>query len=827
MEKFKIQNFNQKLTDERLHGNKRHQNELKSLYKEIISEMASDYDEYRNHVPDFLQSLENNRDASVPYSIDLFLELYDEFLNSKSFSQFDLSIMDHDPDDSTFEMMAPILEDSYMKNKAQRVSEDYFDLSTISGDDRKKMATLIIRKIQNDAKTLNWDDDLVFSNMSIAGFLRQILATLNNTELFYHTVGLIIDRFSSSEFNQAGRDFAEELIFSSYKQNVPHAGYFSAFRMYSNIQSIHASLIYANLSLTCILKKEPPYSDRFAREVIWQSMKFFRNVKLHHFAVEIYNGLPPSLNFPPYERRSLDHSYFTCLLSYHAPSLPSLLIDYLRREREKILEGGVHDAMPWLVILYNIKRIYPLADFSPNGFGFFLTTFELIVPADQVKKYKDVIEADSADLKKHLMESLVKLNETRNTADFVYDNRNALLISERLIEYSVKKEDAAAFLLSMVMKSDYSILFQEKQYQEFVPLILPKVNADELETFYDNTVDFLQKLSLGPTISMCWLAVSEEKLYQLQLVNVTFSFHPAEKWDLGMYRKLVDTDYFASLKFDDTKKTPRGVIQLFPEDHEVIEKKVIQELNIAEMLVDDKADELYIVKSMELSKFPHNLLVDKTGDFIAKKIPVTNVLSTEWLLQADKSQQLPNDFKKAAWIPTDSDDNDLHWLFGNIEDALKEHSFETFKTIELEKPLSADINIVCSHGAKNISDTQIISQEGHYTYDLNKIIGKGKVLIFFVCHSGSMKTEFFRNDVSSLIKRFIARGYDAVIAPGWALDVTVPRYWLPEFLRSFESGETISRAMFNANKKVYERYPNPAAWACLHLYGNPNLTIKQ
>ena len=56
MEKFKIQNFNQKLTDERLHGNKRHQNELKSLYKEIISEMASDYDEYRNHVPDFLRA---------------------------------------------------------------------------------------------------------------------------------------------------------------------------------------------------------------------------------------------------------------------------------------------------------------------------------------------------------------------------------------------------------------------------------------------------------------------------------------------------------------------------------------------------------------------------------------------------------------------------------------------------------------------------------------------------------------------------------------------------------------------------------------------------
>ena len=90
-----------------------------------------------------------------------------------------------------------------------------------------------------------------------------------------------------------------------------------------------------------------------------------------------------------------------------------------------------------------------------------------------------------------------------------------------------------------------------------------------------------------------------------------------------------------------------------------------------------------------------------------------------------------------------------------------------------------------------------------------------------------MKTEFFRNNITSLIKRFISKGYEAVIAPFWALDVTIPRYWLPEFLTEIDNGSTISSAVFKANQRVYERYPTLAAWACLHLYGNPNFIIEK
>jgi hypothetical protein len=820
-----IHDFHYKMTDERLNAHHNHENELKGLYKEILSEMAADYTEYKKHIPKFLSSLETNSEHSVSYSILLFFELYEQLMVTRQFRFFDLSIMDDEADDDTLEKMKPIFEASYSKNNQQRLSEENFDISTLSDNDKREMAALIISNLQADSKQLNWNKDMVDVTMMHFTFLRQILGSLNNAELFYHAVGMLIDRLTSSEYYQAGRDIAEEVIISSYKDGIAEVGYFNSFRLYSNLGSIHASLLYANLSLTCILKKEPPYSEKLVKEVVWQSIKFFRNVKLYPWAAKIYSEVPVELNFLGYERRSLDHSYFTVLLKMMEPSLPSKLLDYMHTEREEILVGGINEALPWLLTLYNVRRLYPMTDFSPAGFGFgfFLSIFEMIVPADTVKKYKDVIEADSEDLKKHLKESLVKLNETRNSNDFVYDNESAISISSRLIEYSTKKKDASAFLLSMMLKSDYSILFKQKESMEFAPLILPEVNVDSLETLYDDSNRFLKALPVAPNTSMNWLAFSEGKLYQLQLYNSEYSFSSLSDWNYTMFKELLNSNYFVDLSFDDVVKDKGGVRQISPEEFEEEEKEVAKKLSIATLPVVDKAEEVYIVKDMELSKYPHNLFLNEKGDFIAKHVPVTNVLSTEWLLQTNGAAPLPVAFSKSIWIPVESGNIQLNWLYSGIENTLQDNAFEVFKQVELPKPLSTEINIVCSHGAKNITEVQIVFQEDKATYNLDTVIGKGKILVFFVCYSGSMKTEFFRNSVTSLVKRFIAQGYEAVVAPYWALNVTIPRYWLPEFLKSLDAGLTISQAMFNANMKVYEKYPTPAAWACLHLYGNPNL----
>ncbi len=823
MEENIIQSFHEKLTYETINNNFIYENELKRSYRDILIIMASDYSEYQRHVAKFLSSLEVNNTHSVSYSISLFFELYKKLVATTKFKSFDLSVIEYVANDATLDKMKIIFEDSYSKNNQQRMSEDNFDISSLSSNDKNEMASLIIDRIQVDGKQLNWNKDMVELTMMNLIFLRQILNSLNNSELFYVVIGIFFDRLSSSEYYQAGRDIAEEVIISSYKDNVPELGYFNAFRIYSNVGSVHASLLYANLSMTCTLQKQQPYSEKYIKEIIWQGIKFFRNVNLFPWVSNIYNSIPTSLNFLGHEKRSLDHSFFLSMLSIKEPSLPVKLLDYLNKEREEIISGDINEALPWLLTIYNVRRLYSDADFSATGFGFFVNVLEVIVPVDTVRKYKDIIEADSPELKKYLKESLVKLNETRDRNDFLYDNESAIKISSRLIEYSINKQDASAFLLSMILKSDYSILFQGKKSPELAPLILPDVNIDTLEILYEDTDAFLELLPVGSNISINWLASSEENLYQLQLFNKAYSFFTLNNWSYEIFKDLMNNDYFVNLRFSDSIKDKSGVRLVSPEEFKHEEETIAKKLDIARLSVIDEAAEIYIIKDMQISKLPHNLFLNKNGEFIAKNIPITNVLSTEWLLQTNNSHSLPDDYSKSIWIPVESGDFALNYLFSNIEQTLNEHSFDVFKDIELTKPLSSDINIICSHGAKNISEVQVIFQENNPTYDLNTVIADGKILIFFVCYSGSMKTEFFRNNVASIVKRFIAQGYEAVIAPFWALDVTIPHYWLPEFLSSINSGNTVSQSVFNANRKVYEKYPTPAAWACLHLYGNPNL----
>lgn len=823
-----IDDFHRNLTDETINEHFNYADSLKKNYREILTSMANDYSYYRKHVPKLLSSLENNNYHSVPYSINLFFSLYEELIDYKVFKLFDLSVMDFTVDDNRLDKMMSIFEAAYSVNNQQRISETNFDISSLSDEDKKGMAAFIIRKLQHDCEKLDWDKNMVEVTMMHFVFLRQILVSVNNAELFYHAVGLLFDRLTSSEYYQAGRDIGEEIILSSYKDGLPELGFFNSFRLYSNTASVHAGLLYANLSLMAILQKKPPYFEKFVKEIIWQGIKFFRNVNLPAWSIRLYNNIPKGIDFLGYERRSLDHTYFTVLLTTREPSLPYKLLDYLNKERETVLSNGVNEASPWLLTLYNVKRLYPEADFSPTGLGFFLNVFEMIVPAIYVKKNKDIIDADSPDLKSHLMRSLIRLNETRNSTDFVYDNESAIRISSRLIQYSVLNRDASSFLLSMVMKSDFSILFQSKISQELAPLVLPDVDIDTIETLYDDNKAFLKLLPVTPNVSIIWLGLSEEQIFQLQLFNGEYTFYSLSNWEYTDYEKLIDDDFFINLSFTETIKDKSGVRLISPEEFEIEEYVIKKRLNIAKISISNTAESVYIVKDMEISKLPHNLLLNENGELISKLIPVTNILSTEWLLQTKGTEPLGKDYSKSIWIPIESGDLTLNYLYSNIEQDLKDNSFNVFTQPDLVKPLSSDINIVCSHGSKNISEIQILFQEdnNNSTYDLNTVAGRGKVLIFFVCYSGSMRTDFFRNNVTSLVKRFITQGYEAVIAPFWALDVTIPRYWLPEFLSSLDAGMTISQAVFNANKKVYKQYPTPAAWACLHLYGNPNIYVS-
>lgn len=442
-----------------------------------------------------------------------------------------------------------------------------------------------------------------------------------------------------------------------------------------------------------------------------------------------------------------------------------------------------------------------------------------------ISKYKNINDGDSSYLKEQLKKSLIKLNETRHKSDIVYDNDMVLKIATRLIEDGFTKKDSEAILLAMMIKSDFSLVFKSKETFEIAPFKIPTTELEKFNEIYGERDEIESEISKNEFQSTIWLAVTDRKVFQLTFRNKIFQYFELVEWDWSKFESLSNEDYFSSFSFDDTIKDKSGVRIVYEEEHFAHAKRINSKILFGKLNVDDDTDSIYLIKDMAIANFPHNLFLNQNGDFLHLKKPITNILSTEWYLSVDKSTSIVKNYSKSIWIPKEEGDFTLNQLYAKIEKVLTKNSFDIYTKLEKDSPISSDLNIICSHGAKDIAEKQIIYPSDTPLINLNKVIGKGEILIFLICHSGSFKFEIFRNNITSLVKTYIGKGYKSIIAPFWGLHINVPEIWLPEFLSSFNKGDSIDIALFKANKKVYDKYPTPAAWCAMHLYGNPNLKV--
>lgn len=829
MEKLKelIIKFHDLLRYERLNDCHFHyESDILSLYKDILSTLVESHPNYWDYYPKFLYSLEENSSPSLLYSIKIFLDLFDSILIEKKLMRLNLSITKYKwSGKSVKKYMNIFLENGYTRNKSQRLSEEYFNLDLLKDVEKIELISFFRDTLHYQGEKINWNNEDVETALMYVIPLRQLLLYFKMPELFYFLAGSVVERLSTSEFYQINRDFVEEIIMASYKDKVPELGFVNAFKAYSNANSIHASLMFVNLSLVASLIKKPPYHHEFVLEIGRQVIRLFRNVGLVKFILPLYQKLQHNLNLSDYEKNILAHAYYSSLIADHTDGLPDILLDFLRKERETLFKDGIHSAIPWLTLLYNIRRIYPDADFSPTGLGFFVNVFESIVPHESINRIKDILTGDSTMLKSRIKESLIKLNETRNTSDFVYDNEISLTIASRLIQESFKNYDNAGFILAMMLKSDFSILFRPKEVIGTMPLKLPKLDLNDFDLLYEHQDDFNAALQLKENTAILWIGFSESKIYTLTLHNKEYGFSLQDQWDYDKYLQLLKQDYFFDFSFAFTIKEKGEVRLITNEEYINQSNEVKKELQSFSLLINKNIESIYLVKDLEISGYPHNLLLDENKNFIALRMPITNVLSTEWLLFRTKNSILLRNYSKSIWIPIESGDLTINYLYNNIENTLNKYQFQINTQSEMLEKMSSDINIVCSHGAQNISETHLIFQEGTKNCDVSSVISNGKILIFFVCYSGSMKTESFRNSIASVVLQAIALGYEAIIAPCWGLNASIPEIWLPIFLESMDNGYEIQQAVFKANMKVFEQYSTPAAWACLHLYGNPKLKL--
>jgi hypothetical protein len=817
-----IKRFEELILSDRVAGRHLHEQELSNLFITIAEALGQDYITYRKYFPVFLDVLETHQTEANLYGIKIFQHLYRLVFKDVTITPFDLDLFNYETNVELTLRCNEELEKILSRGIPVRISDNPLDLNQFSHTEKEEMAAAYIRIIEDQIKNSNWEKiDYETTHMLLLP-LHQLLKETGRSEMFFYNVGALLDKFASTEIFQQARNLSEEAIIMGFDDGWPDLGFWVAFRVYAGCHNPLGAFLTGAISLIISCNKRNSLSDQRAFDILCQSVRLFRNVGLVPWAIQLYEERPLNIPMSDYRRRTFTHTYFTCLLAVHDDRLPDLALDFLNTERETIFAVGTVEAKPWLILLWQIQRGFVNADMSPTGLGYYLNVFTAMMPKEDVQSYRDVIMADTDAIIEQLKESIIKLRSTSYKSDFVYDNDAALLKSNRVLNYSAEHENDTGFLLAMLIKSDFSILFQSKDQPDLAPFTLPEIDVSELSEIYDRPAELLAEITHQKPVAVIWLGIEQDGLRQMTYFDNQFYFHTPSQWDSNKYRKLVGSGYFANLTFDESIKQRGQVRQLFEDDFLKDKSLIINDLSFVQIQVPPNAQAVHIVKDIVLSAFPHNLFLNETNNFISEHLPVTNILSTEWI--KDKQNIILNpDFSKSIWIPTESNDFTLHMLFSKLEKTLFDNHFLIQQTVKPSTAISAELNIACAHGADNISDLELIQFGKELEMNLEQFIGHGKILVLFICHSGSATHPLFRNETANLIKKFIMAGYEAVIAPAWGLHIKVAEIWLPEFLHLFQNGSAIDEAVFGANKKVYEYFPTPAAWAALHLYGNPNL----
>lgn len=797
-----------------------------NTYFGLLEEIVKNYSSYREISPNFLSLLED-RDA-IPISIKCFFSLYDALLTFDHPRKFSLSKYHESPSDQVLEKLLASMKFFLKTNTPIQIYSPTFSLNEFSDSELIEVVSSLLDypRMNEIAKPIDkGTGELWFIFLAI---LKAALIRLNDNEIFYFMANIFLKRLNTSEFFQQARDVAESCVIASFDEKLSALGFLSSFECYANQCSVSAALLYGNLSIYAALQDPQQISDKFLREIVSISIRFFRDAKLHSFVEQIYNGIPPYLNFQGYERRSIDHSFFLSSMIKMDPMLPKRISSYLRREIEIILKGGEIEAIPWIVSLSNIKRLYGDDVFQQANLNSFDKKLRQVVKPGAVDRFEYIISGDLQNCKKMLFESINKLSDTRDSSDIVYDISHAVTIASRMLQACVQEKDPEGIILAMQVKADFSLTFVNKASESFRPLNFstPEINNSNFFHFVFSSLNCHP--AMKNNAKLLWLGSSEKRAFGMTLQREEFYFFEMKDYSWDFLTELNHQDGMANL-ISSLGDSCSDVLWSSPDPKKLngLSIEATEKLSCFRLSQLTDMKELLVIKDMDFAAFPHNLLIDSKNQLISDFCPITNVLTTDWLIRTTEEATIPKSFSRTIWIPTESGDFTINLLFSRIEKFLMDKKFSIEQTTILKTPISSDLIIACSHGGHDIAEKQVVFTGDVAILDFDKIVEKGMILILFICHSGSYKKELFRNTVTSLVKAMHSKGFETVIAPFWPLHVDVPEHWLPEFITSMESGMPISQSAHLANLKVKEKMNSPSAWCCLHTYGNPSVRAKE
>lgn len=689
-------------------------------------------------------------------------------------------------------------------------------------EERNILASCITDVIQGYGVKSQWNEGEFQNAVFFCNILYPICRKDNTMELLFHVYGNILDRLNTSGYSQHARDLAEGLLIIGYNENLLAEAYFSTCRAYTGANNVVAGLWFYYISLWGINQRGKAVSSRFAFDIYWQYLKICRTLGVYPSDdIVVVTRLFEKLPSHPYDRLSFYHTLYTARLM--AREETEKLVDdvttFLDQNREPFFRNLEHGSMPWISLILSMQEIRP----NDNYAG--LMPYVAAARSAAVKEGNEMLFdlLEGKNLRKHLKEAQYKLQETRNRSDYTMDNHIAMILAKRLLQQGYENNDVTDYLLAMSTKTDFSMVLPNKDVDNLYKRFdVQNVDGDKLGSMFHSPEFVVDALCADDNDVIIWIGHGKGAFPYMTLEGKTWRMSGqinVKSKDLTE----IANQHIAALQYERETKEPGKTVYV-KSDVELEEEGnqlagVLKDFSIG---LSQTAERVIFIKDIEIAAYPHHLFIDEeTGKFVSALKPCCNALSTEVLFKTNTLDPLPKNFKKSFWIPYGSDEFTFDMIYGKLEETIQQYGISVQNTISSDNPLIGDLTMLCAHGATDISKTEVFYVDDKPLLDSLDFVGRGKVAVMFICHSGSISHSVYDSAMHTMVKRLILKGYSSVVAPMWSLPTDIITPWLNVFLESLEAGEYIIDAVFKANMKVKELFIAPSAWACLHLFGNP------
>ena len=797
---------------------------LNTLLDALCPYVLQNYINSREVMQGTISQLDRINDVAVPFLMSKLLsrinQLVDRF--EKPIDGYDDYIKVEWGEDNVKCILHRMM--PYLKGENNIASPQLEMANSLSIEERRQMASFIIDSIQRYGVHSQWDKDTIENHILYFRILYSFCKIDNQMDWLFHFAENFVDRLATSQLYQPARDIAESLLMIGYQEKMESEAYLCAARTYTILNQPLAGLLYMEMAMRKKLQQKTsiPYKESF--EILWMVLKLARGIR---FCSEKY--LAPitrafdTLNPLPYDILSFYHTYFSVLFFAKQDRVLDDMADFLDSHREEFFKNLEHSAMPWITLVANVKMNCPSADIS--RFNLYIEAAKSVVDYKSNALYLDLLShKNEAD---HLKELMVRLNTTRNVADYSHDNTLAMLFAKSLLDKAFLCKNPSHYLLGMHVRADFTFVRQSiRQNGLYGRAEIIDVNGKEYHLPIEDTKVLEDLMQQGEDNEVLWIGKGQRNLYSMLLLKGEFSFETFDSWSCLNIAAL-QSGIIRNLTYERDVKKPGQPI--YSKDNVELEQEaedLKQKLAACKIPVEEGAERLLIAKDMDVAAYPHQLLLDANGDkFVGCQLPSCNIISTEVFIKTNFEEPFHKDFTCAYWSPFDSQEFTFAMIKGYLEETLNKYHFVCNDQTAPLRPINSEINIACAHGGADISNTSWFYADDKPIVETDKIIGKGKLLILFVCHSGTISRPDYDNAMHTLIKRYIRMGYSSVIAPMWSLNTEILPTWLEVFMESVHQGEFVIDAVFKANMAVKEKYISPVVYACLHLFGNPFLQI--